>query len=284
MLQSLADVPRYAALAHCISTQGSLAGIQLGVSPPGIVPVSNWVTRDRTKELQRLGSLVLDFREEYLDQVLKSLSDSVILAARANFDVIQIHAAHGYLLSLLLNPLTNRRVGRFRLNGPWLRSFVEGVVGAAFPRLVSIRLSLFSGLREIYSEEVGSISEIAQVLASSGVHILDFSNGFYTVDRRLIYPGIEKGVLPYFEITRSIATKVPCIVSTVGNILDLREVPSLRENMVVSVGRAVIADPEFAKKARSGNFDEVIDCIRCNHCHYFSRKRLELECGVNPEL
>jgi len=59
--------------------------------------------------------------------------------------------------------------------------------------LWSVRLSLTSGLRDDSSEEVASLAETSRQLVNEGVHILDFSNGFYTVDRRLIYPGCRDG-------------------------------------------------------------------------------------------
>jgi NADPH2 dehydrogenase len=125
---------------------------------------------------------------------------------------------------------------------------------------------------------------VSKQLARAGTHILDFSNGFYTVDRRLIYPGIEKGVLPNLRAVRDLAADLDCIVSLAGNVTDLRDVPELSDRMIISVGRALIADPHFARKARLGQFAAIVQCERTGHCHYFSRGKDHIECGVNQEF
>ena len=283
-LKRTADVSRFAVLARCISRQGSLPGIQLGFSPPGLAAPTNWVAKDRGHELERLRALILAFSDAYLTKVLESFAVSAALAAKAGFDVIQVNAAHGYLLALLLNPLTNRRIGELRPEGPWLSRLIEGVQAAAAPRLVSVRLSLFSGLRDDNSEEIAFVAEISRGLARAGVHILDFSSGFYTVNKRLIYPGIEKGVIPFYEVVRTIAASLNCIVCLSGNITDFRNLPTIGDKMIVSVGRALIADPNFLRKTRLGHFDAIVRCKRTGRCHYFSRGKCEIECGVNSEF
>jgi len=283
-LRCTGDIPKFAALARCILEKGSLPGIQLGFSPPFLSPPTNWVAKDRSGELKRLQAIVTAFPDAYVASVLKDFTLSATLAAQAGFEVIQLHAAHGYFLSLLLNPLTNRRNGEFRAAGEWLSRFIDGLRDATNPRLVSVRLSLTSGLRENDSEEIWFTREISKQLARAGTHILDFSNGFYTVDRRLIYPGIEKGVLPNFQAVRNLAADLDCVISLAGNVTDPRDVPELSDRMIISVGRALIADPHFARKARLGEFAAIVKCKRTGHCHYFSRRKDHIECGVNQEF
>jgi 2,4-dienoyl-CoA reductase-like NADH-dependent reductase (Old Yellow Enzyme family) len=278
------DISKFANLARCILQRGSLPGIQLGFSPEGLAPSKRWVAKDKGGELARLTAFVLAFSDEYLSKIIDAFASTATLAAKADFRVIQIHAAHGYLLSLLLNPLTNRRTGDFRLRGPWLSRLIESVQTAIHSRLLSVRLSLSSGLLDDNSEEIASISELSRGLAHAGVHILDFSNGFYTVDKRLIYPGIEKGVLPSYEIVRTLSAGLNCMISVVGNVSDLHDVPITGDKMLISVGRALIADSDFVKKSRIGNVAAVVRCKRTGKCHYFSRGKSSIECGVNPEL
>lgn len=283
-LRSSDDIPRFAVLARCILEEGSLPGIQLGFCPQFLSPPTNWVVKDRSGELQRLQAIVADFSDSYVASVLRAFTASATLARKAGFEVIQLHAAHGYFLSLLVNPLTNRRNGEFRATGEWISRFVEELREATSPRLLSVRLSLTSGLLEKNAEEIAFAKEVSQKLVRAGAHILDFSNGFYTVDRRLIYPGIEKGVLPDFETIRGVVANLNCIVCLAGNVGDLRDLPQLSDRMIISVGRSLIADPHFARKARLKQFEGIVRCKRTGHCHYFSRRKNSIECGVNQEF
>jgi 2,4-dienoyl-CoA reductase-like NADH-dependent reductase (Old Yellow Enzyme family) len=122
---------------------------------------------------------------------------------------------------------------------------------------------------------------VSEVIASAGVHFVDYSAGFYTVDRRLIYPGIEKGVLPFLGDVLEVSRELTCICGVGGNVQELRLIPELPKNFVVSVGRALIADPQVLKKTRLGNGDQIKACKRTGRCHYFSRRKRSIECGVN---
>src|SRR5260370_36163297 len=86
VLRSLTDVPKFRALARTISSRGSLPGIQLGFSPPGLGAVANWVTKDRGRELTRLRSLLLSMTDASLTGVLNLFTTGVTLAVRAGFD------------------------------------------------------------------------------------------------------------------------------------------------------------------------------------------------------
>jgi 2,4-dienoyl-CoA reductase-like NADH-dependent reductase (Old Yellow Enzyme family) len=284
VLQSAADVSRFAVIARRIQASGSLAGIQLAYSPPGLRPEYAWVVQDRTAERKRLTSIVDSYSDDAIQRTLGSYARSAILAAKARFDVVQIHAAHGYLLSLLLSPLVNRRTGYFSFNGPWLPGFALSILEVTRDCLTSFRLSLFSGLVETPFEELAAVREISRTLANAGIHILDYSAGFYTVDKRLIYPGIERGVAPLYNYVQTLSADVKAPLSFAGNITDLRMISGIPTQFLISVGRSFIADAEFAKKSLSNRFDTISRCDRTGHCHYFSRRKGMIECPVNEGL
>lgn len=147
-----------------------------------------------------------------------------------------------------------------------------------------MRFSLFSGLAADPSAEIAFTTTLSKQAAALGVRLLDYSAGFYTVDKRLIYPGSERGVLPYLPIVCTVTEGLDVVASVAGNVLDLRHLPELPNTMAVSVGRALIADPDFATKARKGQYQEIRPCSRKGRCHYFSRGVEGLRCGANPHL
>jgi 2,4-dienoyl-CoA reductase-like NADH-dependent reductase (Old Yellow Enzyme family) len=281
VLDEDSSIYQYSRLADAIQSRGSLAGIQLA-NTPVLNPARNWVARDRQYERMRLSEIVSDFSDDSLVAILNQFVAGVRLAATAGFDVIQIHAAHGYFLALLLNALTNRRSGHFALLGPWLRPFLAALLEASVGSIIGFRLSLISGLEFPPTDELEATISISQTLASAGIHFLDYSTGFYTVDRRMIYPGTEKGMLPFLHHVLRVADGLKCICGVSGNVQDVRQLPHLPDNFVVSIGRALIADPELLAKTRRGNYADVTQCRRTGKCHYFSRGMLRIECGVNP--
>ena len=277
-------VRRFAALSRTISENGSLPGIQLAYCPVGLEAGRRWLTDDPAAERDRLRRLVASLPKETLNAALRSFVTATGLAHSAGFRVVQIHAAHGYLLSLLLSPVTNKRSDEFRIVGPWLSAFLERLHAVGGGNALSLRLSLFSGLATDISEETSYMLDLARQLTDGGVHLLDYSAGFYTVNKWLIYPREDTGQLPYLGFAARIAREVKAVVGCAGNVTDLRTVPALLPNMVLSAGRALIADPGFVEKSRIGAFDDILRCQRVGHCHYFSRGRVKLECGVNPQL
>lgn len=284
VLQNSSNLGPYGELADRIRARGSLPGIQLSMSLASLAPGRNWVTKDRNAEQVRLRALVaqLDDREvqRYLDQFVIAAR----LAASVGFSVIQLHAAHGYFLSLLLSPLVNGRAGRFAHSSDWLDVFAGEFVAACGEALVSSRISMRSGLSSNSADELLNARSVAAAMVKAGVDMLDFSAGFYTVDRRQIYPGIEKGPLPAASEALRICREVGAFGVVSGNISDLRSMPPISEQSGIAVGRALIADPDFARKSYLGMHDEIVRCRRTAHCHYFSRGKNAIECGVNSSL
>ena len=184
----------------------------------------------------------------------------------------------------MTNPLVNGRAGEYGCDGPWFVRFIEAALNRARGRVLSLRLSLFSGISPEPGPEISFTSHLSRQAAALGVGLLDYSAGFYTVDKRLIYPGSEKGVLPYLSLVRAVVEGLNSAVSVAGNVLDIRQLPELPENMAISIGRAMIADPSFAAKSSSGRHADIQLCTRRGRCHYFSRGVAGLQCGMNPSL
>ncbi|CAA9295606.1 MAG: hypothetical protein AVDCRST_MAG93-4231 [uncultured Chloroflexia bacterium] len=278
------ELPRYAALARTISRRGSLSGIQLASAPTDLRPRRRWRTPSSGNEEERLRYIIRSYGDDELDELLSRFVSSSLLAERAGYDVVQIHCAHGYLLSLLLHPATNRRSGRYSVSAPWFEDFLGRVRARLGESLLSIRLSAVTGLRP-RGEEIAWTRAVMDRAASSGVDMIDLSSGFYTVDRRLIYPGREREQPVYSEWLGALSRELPCLVAVAGRFTGPDSVPErLPHNLLFSVGRSLIADPAFATKLMDGRLDRINRCTLTNRCHYFSRGKAHIECGVNPHL
>jgi 2,4-dienoyl-CoA reductase-like NADH-dependent reductase (Old Yellow Enzyme family) len=282
VLRTPADVGRFAVIARAIRRRGSLPAIQLASAPRELSPSLRWRPADAMAERRRLQHIVSDLESHVLHQSLEQFIYSFKLAVRAGFEVVQIHAAHGYLLSLLLSSVVNTRHDQFAFDGPWLEEFIRELLPQGV--MVSFRISVESGLPSD-SDEVAATIRLASRLARSGIDLIDLSSGFYTVNRHLIYPSLRRGPAPLYQTARDLALTTGCLITFAGNILDLRTLPDdMPGNLFCSIARAFIADPDFAQKARDGRFDNIDWCQRTGHCHYFTRNQPHIECGTNRRL
>jgi 2,4-dienoyl-CoA reductase-like NADH-dependent reductase (Old Yellow Enzyme family) len=282
VLRADRDATRFAAVCRGIRRAGSAAGVQLAVSPTDLHPARGWRAPNLSTEVERLSNIVQQMSAPELASTLERFVDVAEVAATIGFDVIQIHAAHGYLLSLLLDSTINRRTDHFGLNTNWIEAFVRDLRAVIGKAHLSFRINAFSGITERRDESVDAIA-LAQRLSAAGVDILDFSAGHYTVDRRAIYPA-ERGVYPMYRVAAAVAATVSGPVIFSGGVTDLRVLPKLASNMLVGIGRGLIADPSMAEKTRQQAYNTINWCQRTNRCHYFSRGESGISCGVNEDI
>ncbi|HWW94883.1 MAG TPA: hypothetical protein VN375_16060 [Vicinamibacteria bacterium] len=273
---------RFAVIRRAIERAGSLAGIQLALTPPELNPQRSWRASDSALEVARLVTIVNSLRDEEISSLLARFVSVADEVSGIGFDVVQLHAAHGYVLSLLMEPATNLRSGPFSARGQWIETFVDNLRNAIGPTLLSLRINARCGLRHAEAE-LADATGFALRLCKAGVDIIDFSAGIYTLDRRLIYPP-ERDVLPNLPAALRTATQVPNPIVFTGGVHDLRRLPDLPRNVFVGLGRPLIADPQFARKSRDGTFEDIVWCRRTNQCHYFSRNTQGLSCGVNEAI
>ncbi len=205
----------------------------------------------------------------------------------AGADGVEIHMAHGYLINQFLSPFSNRRKDeyggdgerRMRMAIEVLRS-VRNQVGSDFPIICRLSADEYveGGLRLVDSKE------IARALERSGADALHVS-ACVPVSGYLNHPPYyaEEGV--FAHLAQGIKSVVSIPVIAVGRI----RTPELANRILeegkadlISMGRALIADPELPRKALEGRTDEIIPCISCNRCIQSIRKGA-LRCAVNPE-
>ena len=222
---------------------------------------------------------------------IQSLVEAFRQAARrvqaAGADGVEIHMAHGYLLCQFLSPFSNQRDDEYggtpekRMKMPLeVLKAVRKTVGPDFP--IVCRLSA-----DEYVDGGVKLDDsipVAQALEENGADALHISaciapSGYLT--QPPYYVG--EGVFTYLAQEIKGSVKIPVI--TVGRIRTpelANEVIEDQKADLVSMGRALIADPFLPKKAMEGKGEDIIPCISCNRCILTIRKG-DLQCAVNPE-
>lgn len=178
-----------------------------------------------------------------MDQVRDQFVASAQMADRAGFDMVEIHAAHGYLLSSFITPLSNRRDDAYggslenRMRYPLeVILAVRAVWPDHKPLAVRISANDWVGDAGITPEDA---VEIAKILKANGVDICDVSAGQTTTDARPVY-----GRMFQTPFSDRIRNEADIATMAVGNIYE----PD-HANSILMAGRAdlvCLARPHLA--------------------------------------
>jgi anthraniloyl-CoA monooxygenase len=178
-----------------------------------------------------------------MDSVRDQFVRSATMAARAGFDLLELHCAHGYLLSAFITPLTNRRTDSYggslenRMRFPLE---IYRAVRAVWPseKPISVRISAtdWAGEAGITPEDA---VEIARLLGDAGVDVINVSAGQTTTRARPVY-----GRMFQTPLSDRIRNETGMATMAVGNIYEPDHV-----NSILMAGRAdlcCLARPHLA--------------------------------------
>jgi anthraniloyl-CoA monooxygenase len=178
-----------------------------------------------------------------MDQVQDDFVRAATMAERAGFDLIELHCAHGYLLSAFISPLTNRRTDAYggslenRLRFPLeIYHAVRAVWPAAFPISVRISANDWVGDEGITPQDAVAI---ARVLGEAGVDIINVSAGQTSLRAQPVY-----GRMFQTPFSDRIRNETGMATMAVGNIYEPDHV-----NSILMAGRAdlcCLARPHLA--------------------------------------
>jgi 2,4-dienoyl-CoA reductase-like NADH-dependent reductase (Old Yellow Enzyme family)/thioredoxin reductase len=230
-------------------------------------------------------------RELTIDEIqglVEAFGNAAVRAKRAGFDAVMIHMAHGYLINEFFSPLSNRRQdryggdleGRSRFAIEVLRT-VREKVGGDFP--VTCR---FCGDEFMPGGfDLNQSKQVAKKLEENGIDAIDVSAGTHETGYIMSAPStIPPGFLAH--LSRGIKEGVQVPVGIVGRINDpvsAEEILSGGKADFVSMGRALIADPQLPIKAFEGRLEEIRPCTACNlGCNERMYLQLDISCQTNP--
>ncbi|MBI3516493.1 MAG: bifunctional salicylyl-CoA 5-hydroxylase/oxidoreductase, partial [Proteobacteria bacterium] len=185
-----------------------------------------------------------------MDQVRDDFVRAVGYAEAAGFDLIELHFAHGYLLSSFLSPLTNRRGDQYGGSLDNRARFpleVFDAVRAAWPaaKPISVRISATDWVPGGF--EGPDAVALATRLKAHGCDIVDVSTGQTTIDAKPVYGRLYQ--TPYADRVRH---EAGIATMTVGNIASYADVNSIlvagRADLCV-LARAHLFDPYWTRHA-----------------------------------
>jgi 2,4-dienoyl-CoA reductase-like NADH-dependent reductase (Old Yellow Enzyme family) len=243
--------------------------------------------------------------EHEIERIIEDFGRASKRVKDSNFDAVQIHGAHGYLISSFLCPYTNRRKdkwggsieNRMRIVKEIYKACREKV-GIDYP--ICIKMSAYNKMKKGLKKEEGII--MAEMMANMGFDAIEVSCGIGEDGNSIIRGGfhidvalekvpaykkqnpIFKFVMRHFgekifkpvpfsqsynrEVARDIKSKVNKPIMLVGGMTE----PSTMEDVIkkgdadyISLCRALINNPNFPNKIREGS-KEPSKCLHCNLC------------------
>lgn len=237
------------------------------------------------------------FTTKEIRRLIRQFIDAAERAQKAGADGVELHAAHGYLLEQFLSPWTNRRTdeygGSLENRCRILKELITGIhdrCGRDFPVIVRVTVDEFYEKlghpeRGLHLEEG---VEIAKALEGYGADALNVSiagqDTTFLVTESLRYePGWRN------NLTRAVrdAVSIPVIGVSVTRTPEQAEQQLQNGDQdFIGLGRPLLADPDWAAKAKAGKSDAITRCIGCLYCmDRFAEDMLTekpIECAVNP--
>jgi 2,4-dienoyl-CoA reductase-like NADH-dependent reductase (Old Yellow Enzyme family)/thioredoxin reductase len=227
--------------------------------------------------------------QEDIEWVVEIFASATERARRAGFDAVEIHAAHGYLLSEFLSPAWNfrddeyggSRENRARLMQEVLRA-AKKRAGSDFPIWARIDCQEFRTPGGITPEDAGRHAELAVEAGADAIHVsayADSSSGAGFTDAPLAHKEAA-----YVDATAAIKARVDVPIIAVGRIEPDVGDRMIREGKadVIAMARKLLADPAIAQKLEDGRPEDIRPCIYCYTCvaqPFFDRT---VRCAVNP--
>ena len=208
---------------------------------------------------------------EEVEQLVQKFVAAAVRAKSAGYDTVQIHGAHGYLVTEFMSPRMNKRTDKYGgdINGrmTFPLEIVKGVRAAVGPDYPII----FRTCSDEFVEGGITLEEgkaMAKMLEEAGVDALDVSVGVYAT-LPLVFDTTEKEEGWRAYISAEIKKVVSIPVTAVGNIRS----PEVAERILqegkadfINLGRALSADPEWPKKVKEGRVEDIIKCTSCLGC------------------
>ncbi len=223
-------------------------------------------------------------------QIIEDFKNAAVRAKKSGFDGVQIHAAHGYLLSQFLTPFFNRRKdeygGSIENRGRLILEILQAIrteIGEQFAVFIKLNSEDFIEAGFTQSEMV----QVSTMLESAGIDAIELSGGTslslskYSSSRVGKIDSKEEEVY-YRDAAKLYKEKISVPLILVGGIRSYELAKELVEKELVdyiSLCRPLIREPDLIKRWKRGNTEKAA-CISCNKCFEPTRAGKGIYCVV----
>ncbi len=224
---------------------------------------------------------------EEIEKIIESFAEGVRRAQEAGFDGVQLHAAHGYLLSSFLSPQTNRREdqyggsieNRFRM----IKNIYEQArkkVDERFPIVIKMNTTdlLPDGV------DLAEAIRLGRALSKLGFSAIEASGGMWEAATRsqeelgwppVILPEARTAIKTrdqeayFLQGAKALKEETGATIILVGGLRSfgkIEEILTSKAADFVSISRPLVRQPDLPNLWRSGEGPDRAECISCNAC------------------
>jgi 2,4-dienoyl-CoA reductase-like NADH-dependent reductase (Old Yellow Enzyme family) len=248
VLNETSDLDRFRELAQQGGENGSKLWLQLGHA--GALAYSPTSTPKGPSALDLPGLHCAELTIDEIHQLPSQFARTARLARQAGFGGVQIHAAHGFLLSQFLSPLFNKRsdeyggaiANRMRLLLEAIEA-TRAAVGLNFP--IAVKLNSSDQLEGGFDEE--DALEVVAALDRSSVDLIDISGGTYFPGAKSASDGAGHG--PYFiefaKLARAVTTKPLMLTGGFKTRTQAEDAVASGAVDIVGLARALVLEPSL---------------------------------------
>ena len=290
-------IPRLADLASAVKGHGARVALQLGhhgnnashprrqeCFPPG----DQVVVGPSPVAYIETGVIPHELTRTEIHELVAAFASAALRAKQAGFDAVELHGAHGKLISQFLSPYYNRRTDEYGGSvrnrarfGSEILAAARRNVGPDFPLIM--RMDGCDGYEGGFSLEEAVAT--APLFVAAGADALHVSAGASEATHRQFLTYLqESGALVHLaEAVRKVVSVPVIAVGKLGDPRLAEEVLKKGQADFIALARPLIADPHLPNKAREGRPDEIRSCISCNNC-VGSGSYQGWSCTVNPSV
>ena len=282
-------------LATNISRHGAVADIELQHCGPNAyysaLGLGNQIY-GAYDQINGMGIEVKAMPEEVICETIEKFGDAAQTAKRAGYEMIMVHAGHGWLFNQFLGPKNDRNDiwgGSMENRARFVNAICDNIkkkCGRGFP--VCVRISGTEVIPEGYDIDYGV--EIAKHL-DGHCDLINVSVGAHEAPPYVFvttHPSmfLDEGCnVKYAAAVKKVVKQSK--VSAVGALSDpeyMEEIIASGQADIVFLARQMMADPDLPVKIQSGKEDEVRKCLRCFECFSGAFNKKCHYCAINPEI
>jgi len=253
-----------------------IAQLEVGYVDAGPSSISSPFSNEPVRELSL----------DEIEQIIVCFVDAITDMWNSGFDGVQLHAAHGGLLSRFLSPYTNRREDDFGGNSEKRSKIIREIVARArrqvggFPILIKMNCTdyLVGGV------DIENFPALAQEIVRAGVDAIELSGGMWEC---LFRSEAELGFRPvpapeshtriqkpeqqsyFLKFAERLDLSTPIIL--VGGNRDIEKLEAILQGgkvEFIALCRPLIREPDLPNRWRAGIGKRTPECVSCNSCIY----------------
>jgi 2,4-dienoyl-CoA reductase-like NADH-dependent reductase (Old Yellow Enzyme family) len=226
----------------------------------------------------------VEMTEDDIEKIIDDFAAAAVRVREAGFDAVQLHGAHGYLMSQFASPIYNHRTDRWGGEPEYRRRFhievvrrIRKAVGDDFPLLIKFGLMDDREGGMPLAEGI----ETCEQMEASGLDAIEVSGG--------VGGGRTEGLLdyqPFRERACEVKHEVSIPVAVVNGIRSLKSAQDIVDSGdadMVSLSRPFIREPLLLNRWLKGD-DTPALCISCNRCFPIVARGEPLECGEERRI